>query len=90
MITPVCATHTVSGTVKATRAHVHAVQWVNDGTAGTITLRDGGVTGTVRAILSLPASATAHGEIVFPNPIQFETDCYVVIVHATAVNVIYT
>lgn len=79
---------TSSATVKSGITLVHGIQVLGAASAGSVALKDGGSSGTVRFQINTGASAIGTQLLMFPTPIKFLTDCYVAISNAT-VNVIY-
>ena len=81
---------TGSGAVFAGPARVLGISWVGNATAGTITIKDGGASGTSIAVFDTPASATTSGFIDLSDmPLRCETDAYCSIVNTTFVTVVY-
>jgi len=80
----VTTTGYITGSATATQpSRVKGIYYVASGTAGSITLKDGGASGTTLMIIATPASATATEYVVVPsNGVRFSTD-----VHATLANV---
>ena len=80
-----------SGAVKAIRGRVRSLQYVASGSAGTITLKDGGSGGTTLCIINTPASATWQALIEIPDDgLLFKTDIYCTISNVSFVTVFYT
>lgn len=61
---------------------------MSSGTAGTIVLRDGGATGSVRLTVDTPA--VAEGDtVIIPGYIEFDTDVHVTLTDVDAVTVFW-
>ena len=61
--TDVKSTHlTASGAVFAGPSRILSIYYVSDGTAGTITIKDGGASGTSLAVIDVPIGGTSAGE----------------------------
>ena len=79
---------TATGTVSAGPARLLAIYFVADTTGGSIELKDGGASGTSKAVYDTPLGASTAGQettyqIEIPGDgIRFETD-----LHATLTNV---
>ena len=77
-----------TGTVSAGPCRLLAIYFVADTTGGSIELKDGGSSGTSKAVYDTPLGASTAGQEVayqinIPGDgIRFETDC-----HATLTNV---
>ncbi len=79
-----------SGEVFGGPARVVGIHFVASATAGTITIRDGGATGAIKAVFATPASATATGFIgLSDTPFRCQTDAYCALTDVTSVTVIY-
>ena len=75
----------VAGPVRLKAMHVSAAA-----TAGTITFRDGGASGTTLCVVDTPALATATIDIEIPeNGIRFSTDIHATLTNASAVTIFY-
>jgi len=66
---------TETGTIQSGRTRVFGIRYSGPAAAGTITLRDGGATGTVKAVLDKGAEIDS-GTINFPGPLLFKTDVF--------------
>lgn len=84
------STLTSSGEVTDNRSRVRGIYYVAGGTAGSVQIRDGGASGTIKINIATPASATATQWIDFPGRgVVFGTDVYVTISNVTSVMVVY-
>lgn len=81
---------TGTGTVYASRGRLRAV-FIQDGaSAGTLTLRDGGGSGTILCVLDTPGDATGYQDLTLPGRgIQFKTDIHATLSNITAVTFFY-
>lgn len=81
---------TASGAVFGGPARVVGIHYLASATAGTITVRDGGASGTVLAVFDTPASATATGFIgLSDTQLRCRTSAYVTLADVTAATVLY-
>lgn len=79
-----------SGAIFGGPARVVGIYYVAAAGAGSITIRDGGASGTVKAVFATPASATATGFIgLSDTPLRCQTDAYCTISNVTSVTVLY-
>ena len=84
-------TVTSSNTAVATPARVLGVQYRAGATAGTVVLKDGGSSGTVKLTIYTPASAAHAGFVpVDRGGIVFATDVYAALTQADGCTVIYS
>lgn len=80
---------TATGQVYAGPTRVVGIHYLaNPTTAGTITLRDGGVSGPILAVFDTPANGSA-GDISCPGPIRFRTNVYAVLTNVAGATFIY-
>ena len=85
-------TLTDTGTAVARRSRLAGVNVIATSTAGTLTFRDGGATGTVKLTYNTPASAGAYDLLIPDNGIVFETNIHVTFsdnTNVTSVVVLY-
>jgi hypothetical protein len=68
-------TATEATTIQSGRTRVYGLRYSGPATAGTITLRDGGATGTIKVQVDKPG-AIDSGTINFPGTILFKTDVH--------------
>lgn len=81
---------TASGAIFAGPARVKGVYIVSGATAGSVTIKDGGSSGTTVAVIDTPASATVPIWVDIPsNGLRCETDVYATISNAGFVTVFY-
>lgn len=81
---------TASGSVFAGPARVKKIHYLAGAAAGTITVRDGGASGTVLAVIDTPADAAVALDVGIPeNGLRCETSAYVAFDNAVAVTVFY-
>lgn len=81
---------TSTGTLVATPCVALGVYIVGGATAGSVILKDGGGSGTVKATFQVPAAAEWGGFIPFPGGgLQFNTDAHATISVAVGVTLIY-
>ena len=81
---------TSSGVVFAGPARIKGMYAVCGASAGSITFRDGGASGTVLMTVATPADATATIDVIVPeNGIRCETGIYCQISNATSVLTFY-
>lgn len=74
---------TATGTVVAGRTRIRSIY--NGNAAGTVVLRDGGGSGTVKFQLVMAAGQTCD----LPGSIAFETDCHATLTTTTSVTFVY-
>lgn len=85
-------TLTDTGTAVASRVRLAGINVVGTATAGTLTFRDGGATGTVKLTYYTPAAIGGNDLLIPDNGILFETDMHVTFsnnTHVTSVVVLY-
>lgn len=81
---------TSTGTVHSGPGRVLGVQYRAGATAGTVVLKDGGSSGTVKLTIYTPASAAHAGFVeVLGGGIQFGTDIHATLTNADGVTVIF-
>ncbi len=81
---------TSSSTLHDGPGRVHGVQYRAGATAGTVVLKDGGSSGTVKLTIYTPASATHAGFVpIGGGGIQFQTDIYAALTQADGVTVVF-
>ncbi len=78
-----------SGELVGAPVRVRGVYVRAAGTAGTLVLRDGGVTGTILLTINTPAAVGGHYHEIPGGGINFGTDCYAVLTTADAVTIYY-
>jgi len=82
-------TLTASGAVFGGPARIMGIHFVSSASAGSITIKDGGASGTSLAEFATPA-AVATGYIdLSMNPIRCETSAYGTLSNVTSATVIY-
>lgn len=74
---------TATGTVVAGRTRIRSIY--NGATAGTVVLRDGGGSGTIRFQLAMAAGQTCD----LPGSIVFNTDCHATLTTTTSVTFVF-
>jgi hypothetical protein len=74
---------TATGTIVAGPTRIRSIY--NGGTGGTVTLRDGGGSGTIRFLLVMAAGQTCD----LPGSIRFETDCHATLATTNSVTFVY-
>ena len=83
-------TLTASGAIFGGPARIASIYYVASGTAGSVTVKNGGASGTNVLELATPASATTTQFLDFSdNPIRCEADAYCTISNVTSVTVVY-
>ena len=86
---------TSSGAVSAGQSRILSIYYVSDGTAGSITIKDGGASGTSMAVFDVGIGGTSAGEPVtyqidLPGQgIRCETSSYATLSNVDKVTVIY-
>jgi hypothetical protein len=79
-----------TGTNNLGRCRIRGVYIVAGASAGSVTLKDGGVSGTLKLTLNSVGSATAAQYFLLPGEgILFGTDVYATITNAASVMVFY-
>lgn len=72
------------------RSRVKAIYIVPDSGAGTVTFRDGGVSGPVKVVLNTKASSTSADYVLLPGEgLLFQTSIYIVPSAVVSTMVIY-
>jgi len=66
---------TETGTIQSGRTRVSGISYAGPGVAGSITLRDGGATGTIKLVVDT-AAVIGAGNVYIPGAILFKTDVY--------------
>jgi N-acyl-D-aspartate/D-glutamate deacylase len=82
-------TLTADGTVYAGRQRIRHITYVATATAGSIVLRDGGASGTIKLNVATPAVADAYDVVIPGNGILFDTDVYLDLTNVTSVTFFY-
>lgn len=78
--------------IGSTRARIKGVYYVPSGTAGSISLKDGGSGGTEKLLLATPATTAGTGAMTVVIPGQgvlFEADPYLTLSNVTSVTFFY-
>lgn len=89
-MTVATASSGTSATLVAAAARVLGVHYRAGATAGTVVLKDGGSSGTVRLTIYTPASAGHAGFVpVAGGGLQFATNVYAALTQADGVTVVY-
>lgn len=91
-IEPILSAHAnASAQLVTTPCRLRAIYAVPGASAGTLTFKDGGASGTTRCIIDTPASATAAPvQITLPGAgIAFGTDLYCAVSNAGFVTAFY-
>jgi len=85
MTTQLTAVHlTSSGSVLGQAGRVRDIFFVGNGTAGTITLKDGGSSGTTVAVIDVPASAVVSNYLKLTGlGLKFNTSIYATLSNLT-------
>lgn len=67
-----------TGTLFTGSFYVKSVNCLGTSTAGMLTFRDGGASGTIVFQIDVPGNANNANNVIIPGPgILFETDCHV-------------
>lgn len=83
-------TRTTSGTAVAYRTRVKGIYYASGASAGSVVVKNGGVSGTTILDIATPALATAISYLMFPGEgILCSTDVYLAITNATSVTIFY-
>ena len=83
------ATVTATGTLVAYGARLRGVHVATSGTAGSVELRDGGSSGTLKLDLPISANAEDHYIPIPDNGIAFGADIHATLSNADGVTVFY-
>lgn len=83
------ATVTEAGVAVNKRARLKGVSYVTNGTAGSVTIKDGGSGGTTVLTLNTPASTDLYDLIIPDNGILCSSNVYVAVSNVTSVTVLY-
>ena len=83
------ATITESGVAVNKRARVKGVSYIANGTAGSVTIKDGGSGGGTVLLLNTPAVADSYDLIIPDNGILCSTNVYIAVANVTSVTVLY-
>jgi hypothetical protein len=83
------ATRTTDGTLVSGPARIKGVMLTTTTTAGSIVLKDGGSSGTVRLTLNTPAVAEMFNALLPGEGIRFTTDVYLDTTDVASVTVFY-
>lgn len=88
-----CPVHAVTvtstGEAYGGRARMKTVNYIANGTAGSIVVRDGGASGTVVLNLATPAVADAYDLYIPDDGILCSTSIYVTLTNVTSATIIY-
>jgi len=72
------------------RSRIRGVYFVCSGTAGSISLKDGGASGNELLNMATPAGATITDNVIFPGDgILFQADPYLTLTNVTSVTFFY-
>ena len=72
------------------RVRVKAIYIVPTGSAGTVVLRDGGASGSVKITVNTMASSTSENYVLMPGEgLVFQTDVHATLTTVTSLMVIY-
>jgi hypothetical protein len=82
-------TVTETGSAYGGRARLKGLYYVGNGTAGSVVVRDGGASGTVRLSLAVPAVEGAYDLIIPDDGILHETSMYVTLTNVTSTTLLY-
>lgn len=82
-------TLTADGTVYAARQRIRHITYLATGTGGSIVLKDGGASGTVKLNVATPAIADAYDIVIPGEGILFETDVYLDLTNVASVTFFY-
>lgn len=82
---------TATGTVYTGRARLKKLVFVDTASAGTVTVRDGGASGTTRLILTTPAAAGFRDVDIADagDGLLFETDMHITLSNVTSLTAIF-
>ncbi|MBN50036.1 MAG: hypothetical protein CMN85_10880 [Spongiibacteraceae bacterium] len=80
---------TSTGVVNSSNARVLGVHIEATGVAGSVTLKDGGGSGTTKLDIGLAAAAGNHYVPVTGGGIDFATDVHAILANVTSITVIY-
>ena len=85
-------THTSTGSIQSGRTRLLSIYYVGHASAGTLTFKDGGGSGTQKLVITTPAgSAADQYQINMPlDGILFKTDMHLTISNVTSVTVFVT
>jgi len=78
-----------TGTPVGHRARVKSIHYRSTGTAGTITLKDGGASGSTELLVNTPAAVSGTDVYIPGEGILFKTDVYCALSNVDAVTVFY-
>lgn len=83
-------TSTGAADVGGARTRVRGIYYVASASAGSISFKDGGASGTELINVATPASATATGSVLIPSDgVLFQADPYLTITGVTSVTFFY-
>lgn len=83
------ATVTANGVAVNKRARVKGLSYVTNGTAGSVTVKDGGSGGTTVLTLNTPAVTNIFDLMIPDNGILCSTNVHVTVSNVTSVTVLY-
>ena len=85
-------TLTSTGSIQSGRTRLRSVYYVGQSSAGTLTFKDGGASGTQKLVITTPAgSAADQYQVDIPlDGILFKTDMHLTISNVTSVTVFVT
>lgn len=83
------ATVTANGVAVSKRARVKGLSYVTNGTAGSVTIKDGGSGGTTVLTLNTPAVTNIFDLMIPDNGILCSTNVHVTVSNVTSVTVLY-
>lgn len=83
------ATVTANGVAVNKRARVKGLSYVTNGTAGSVTIKDGGSGGTTVLTLNTPAVTNIFDLMIPDNGILCSTNVHVTVSNVTSVTVLY-
>ena len=85
-------TLTSTGSIQSGRTRFLSIYYVGNASAGTLTFKDGGATGTQKLVITTPASSAADQyQVDIPlDGLLFKTDMHLTISNVTSVTVFVT
>lgn len=83
------ATVTEAGVAVNKRSRVKGLSYVTNGTAGSVTVKDGGSGGTTVLALNTPAVTDVYDLMIPDNGILCATNIYIAVSNVTSVTILY-
>jgi len=82
-------TLTATGTVHTGLTRIRGIYFVSSGVAGSITIKDGGASGTTKILMATPAAVGSDNMLMPSNGVLFRTDAHVTLSNVTSATFVH-